>query len=88
MPGQRQQRPPAQFRHVAPVVTVLAVPAGATNQPSLTRLPNGTTQISWVYGTLESAAQLEGPWAAVPGAVSPYTMPVSGTNGFFRVRLF
>jgi hypothetical protein len=55
----------------SPVATLVAVPAGAANQPSLTRLPNGATQISWVYGTLESAAQLEGPWVAVPGAVSP-----------------
>ena len=48
----------------------------------------GILTLSWAnYGTLLSATNLAGPWAPVPGALSPF--PVSTTNAamFFRITI-
>jgi hypothetical protein len=37
-------------------------------------------------GTLQSAPVLQGPWADVPNAVSPYTATIATGNLFFRVH--
>jgi hypothetical protein len=37
-------------------------------------------------GTLQSAANVLGPWSDVPGAVSPYLNPTTNSAQFFRVK--
>ncbi len=44
-------------------------------------------QINWTLGTLESAPSVAGPYTAVSGATSPFTMPLTGPTMFYRVRL-
>jgi hypothetical protein len=44
-------------------------------------------QINWTLGTLESATSVAGPYTAVPGATSPYTMPLTGPTMFYRLQL-
>ncbi|HXP60712.1 MAG TPA: hypothetical protein VN829_09485, partial [Dongiaceae bacterium] len=44
-------------------------------------------QLSWTSGTLQTAVQLTGPYTNITGAVSPYTLPLSGTARFFRVQV-
>ncbi|HTG43679.1 MAG TPA: LamG-like jellyroll fold domain-containing protein, partial [Verrucomicrobiae bacterium] len=42
--------------------------------------------INWDSGTLQSAADITGPWAPVTGATSPYTVPPNGTRArFYRL---
>jgi hypothetical protein len=42
--------------------------------------------VSWQGGTLQSATQLTGPYANVPGATSPYTNTPSGQTQFYRLQ--
>jgi hypothetical protein len=48
--------------------------------------PN-TAQLTWSAPGyfLEQATSLEGPWTAVPGASSPFTVAVAGSAKFFRL---
>jgi len=43
------------------------------------------SQLTWYQGTLLQSASLNGPWTAVPGATSPYTLPLTGPAKFYRV---
>jgi hypothetical protein len=48
---------------------------------------DGQFQLIWSYGILQSATNVTGPFADVPGAVPPYTIPaLSGGAEFYRVR--
>ena len=47
---------------------------------------NGQLQLNWLYGTLESATNLSGPYQSVPNAISPYSAPVTSGQQFYRVR--
>jgi hypothetical protein len=54
---------------------------------------NGQTVLSWptAYSatqTLQSAANLSGPWTTIPGASNPYTVTNSGPALFYRLKLF
>jgi autotransporter-associated beta strand protein len=45
-------------------------------------------KITWQAGTLQSAANINGPWTAVSGAAAPYYTITPGTgNMFFRIKL-
>jgi hypothetical protein len=58
-------------------------------QPEFTgiTLSGGNVIISWTGGgTLESAPDATGPWAAVTGATSPHTAQATGTATFYRLR--
>jgi hypothetical protein len=44
------------------------------------------SQLNWTIGTLQSSTNLAGPYTAVPGATSPYTMPMSGPRQFYRIQ--
>ena len=59
------------------------------NPPQMSITRSGSTlTIQWTGGgTLESSGSLVGTWAAVPGAASPYTTPLSSSTQFYRVRL-
>jgi len=50
------------------------------------RKANGL-ELRWGIGTLQSAAQLTGPWLDVTNAVSPWTVPTDQPAAFFRVRV-
>jgi hypothetical protein len=44
----------------------------------------GGTAITWPFGALYSSPALTGPWTAVPGAKSPYTITITGNQMFYR----
>jgi len=65
--------------------------AGAASEEgggfSSVRLTPEGLVLSWAApGVLEMAEQVEGPWWPVLNARSPFTVPVSGPAGFFRIR--
>ena len=37
---------------------------------------NGAPVLSWTLGVLQESDSLAGPWGDVPGAVSPYPIPI------------
>jgi PKD repeat protein len=57
-------------------------PFSVTIQPSGKQL-----QLTWPAGTLQSAAQANGPYTNVLTAISPYTITPSNTAQFFRIKV-
>jgi hypothetical protein len=51
------------------------------------QISSGNVVLTWPQGTLQSAAQITGPFNDMPGAASPYTNSVPGTRQYFRVRV-
>jgi hypothetical protein len=47
----------------------------------------GNVVLTWSTGTLQSASDVNGPYADVSSATSPYTVSATGTQQFFRVRV-
>ena len=45
-----------------------------------------SNQINWTLGTLLSSTNVAGPYTPVPGATSPFTMPLTGTSQFYRIQ--
>lgn len=52
----------------------------------LTKSGNTQWQLNWNYGTLQSAAHVTGPYDDLPNAFSPYTIPTTNSQQFYRVR--
>jgi hypothetical protein len=53
---------------------------------TLTIVPGvGNAIISWSSGTLVSSTNVTGPYTAVSGATSPYTVPTTGAAAFYQV---
>jgi hypothetical protein len=80
--------PDGQKMFLNAVAYAVGLGAGGSG-PSITgiRLNGGSISIEWTGGgTLEQAGNIEGPWAAVTGATSPYTAQANGPGAFFRVR--
>jgi len=51
--------------------------------------PSGTNLVlSWPFGTLLQAANLDGPWTPVPGAAPPAFTVLPLTQMFYRVRVY
>jgi hypothetical protein len=49
---------------------------------------NGVRTISWLSAaTLKSAANVTGPWTAVTNATSPYMVPTSSSQQFYRLQI-
>jgi Domain of unknown function (DUF5010)/DUF5010 C-terminal domain/Concanavalin A-like lectin/glucanases superfamily len=48
---------------------------------------NGNVQLKWSSGTLLEATNIAGPWTTNSTAVSPFTLPATATQKFYRVRL-
>ena len=44
------------------------------------------SQINWTLGTLLSSTNVAGPYTPVPGATSPFTMPLNGKYQFYRIQ--
>jgi hypothetical protein len=60
----------------SPLVPTVAISGSSVN-----------VNITWLPGTaLQSATNVAGPWADVPGATSPYTIVPTGTQGYYRIR--
>ena len=65
---------------------VPTVPRPTTSEfTSVTRVGNNLV-LAWTSGILESAPTISGPWAPVPNATSPATIPLTGPQMFFRLR--
>ena len=59
----------------------------ATEQAKLAgTLTGGKIKITWTAGFLESAPEITGPWATVPGAVSGIEIPASAKRQFYRLK--
>ncbi|HZV35000.1 MAG TPA: family 16 glycosylhydrolase [Verrucomicrobiae bacterium] len=50
-----------------------------------TNLGGGQMQLSWEYGNLQTATNVNGPYTNVVGATSPYTVVTSNSQQYFRV---
>jgi hypothetical protein len=61
--------------------TVTSIPLG------IQRLGNAVI-LSWTNATfgLQSAPAVQGAYTNIPGATSPFTNPISGTQQYFRLR--
>jgi len=59
-----------------------------TGEVSLTITHSGSNVvITWPSGVLQQAPALTGPWTTNNAAVSPYTIPATSGNQFFRVQI-
>jgi hypothetical protein len=47
----------------------------------------GNVILTWSPGTLQSATNVTGPYADIPSAASPYTLPAFEQQRYFRVRV-
>lgn len=47
----------------------------------------GNITLSWPLGVLQQASQISGPYVDVPSATSPYVVPASGAQSYYRVRI-
>jgi hypothetical protein len=56
------------------------------NFPMTLNQVDGANEITWTLGNLASSTNVAGPYWPVPGATSPYTMPLAGTATFYRLR--
>jgi len=69
-------------------LTPQQVAAHLANSTRLTITQYGDNVVlTWPFGTLQSAAAVEGNYANVPGAASPYTNAATGNAKFFRLQL-
>jgi hypothetical protein len=66
-------------------------PGGTVSAPEITSIKlnaDKTITVLWTGGgTLEAAPTVLGPWQAVPGATSPYTLSPTATMTFGRIRV-
>jgi hypothetical protein len=46
----------------------------------------GVLTLDWTGGVLQAAPDVTGTYTDVPGAVSPYVVPTTDPQGFFRVK--
>ncbi len=54
---------------------------------SIANLSGGQVQLEWKFGgTLQSATNVAGPYSDEPSAVSPYTVPTTNAQLFYRIR--
>jgi hypothetical protein len=59
------------------------------NAPTITAvtLAGGNIKITWTGGsTLQAAPEAAGPWADIPGAASPATIPATKSREFYRIK--
>ncbi len=55
-------------------------------QPWLTTASNGSLQLNWSRGKLETAEHVDGPWQEIENAMSPVAVQPTGFSRFYRVR--
>ena len=75
-------------------LTPAEVAAIVASSTSTTPVPPGILDVSgtpgayvltWTWGVLQSSTSLSGPYAAVPGASSPYPLPSTGDGLYYRL---
>jgi hypothetical protein len=70
------------YTNVASVV----VPSLPLGQLGINRLADGRAAVVWdPPGTLQAAGTVGGTWTNVPAATSPYLLPASGSQQYFRL---
>lgn len=42
-------------------------------------------QLDWIYGTLQSAINIAGPYSAVPNAAAPFSIPADNPRRYYRI---
>lgn len=57
------------------------------NSPKLTFTVTGGLKLTWPVGVLQSAATVDGTYADVPGATSPFTVPTGAAQAYYRVKI-
>jgi len=65
-------------------------PVGGGEAPKLSikRNANGSITVEWTGGgTLEAAPTVTGPWTAITGATSPYTVEANQPQTFARIKM-
>jgi len=80
--------PPTSLRITSSQVPAFTI-TSVTVSPLLVSLgiTNGTATIRWYgSGTLQLSPDLQ-TWSDLPSASSPYIIPMTGTNQFFRIRV-
>lgn len=78
----------ADYMTVAQNSTLESYSSVTSSAVTVTFTRSGSNLIlSWPQGTLQSAPQLTGPYNDINGANSPYTVPLSGPQQYFRVRV-
>ncbi|MDB6108251.1 MAG: Immunoglobulin I-set domain protein, partial [Pedosphaera sp.] len=56
--------------------------------PLTLQMTNGSPVLTWTTASvLQSATSVNGPWATVVGATSPYTITTVGTQQFYRLKV-
>lgn len=77
----------AVFPQALSAAQIYDLETGAYAEPvTLTIAHSGTeVTLSWPAGTLLEAPTLLGPWTTNSVAVPPYTVPITGSNQFFKV---
>jgi len=85
-----------QFSNAGPYTVIVTSPGGSVTSsvavvsvlPRLSAVRNGQTLIlTWPAPyVLQSATTVNGPYRDIPGAVSPYSVPMTAPQQFFRLR--
>jgi hypothetical protein len=57
-------------------------PVGLT----LANLGGNRIQLNWNYGTLQCAANVAGPYLDMTNATQPYTIPLTNSQQFYRIK--
>jgi hypothetical protein len=66
--------------------STLVVPPLPVGSVAIYNMTGGNAAIVWdAQAALQSSSSLTGPWTNVPSATSPFTMPYSGNQQFFRL---
>ena len=58
----------------------------ATPTLSITNLTGGNVQLTWSVGTLQSSTNVTGAFTDLPSATSPYIVPATNAQKFYRVH--
>jgi len=65
--------------------------AGITLAPgellNITNLGSAQFKLTWNYGTLQGATNVAGPYLDMPAAASPYLVPATNAQQYYRVRI-
>jgi hypothetical protein len=74
--------PGTSFASYAPVTSTFIAPVVLNFN-----IAAGNMMLDWPQGTLQSADQVQGPYTNVIGAVAPYSVPFTGLQKFYRIKV-
>jgi hypothetical protein len=78
----------ADYMTVAQNATFQNYGTVASSRVTLTyQVVNGNLVLSWPQGTLQAAATVNGTYSDISTATSPYSVPLTGPQRYFRVRV-